>query len=67
MKKADKDEPEVPKITQQMTVMKWATDFDDHLHACLGTNKAPLAWITQASDIVPTISTHAAYIHSDLH
>ena len=57
--KAKKDEPEVPKITKQMTVMKWANAFDDHLHSCHGTTKAPLAWIIRAVENVPAITTQA--------
>jgi len=45
VEKAEKDEPEVPKITKQMSMMRWGNTFDDHLHAYIGVTKAPLAWI----------------------
>ena len=58
--KAEKDEPDVPKITKQMSVMRWSNAFDDHLHACLGVTKAPLAWIIRPEAAVPAIGPQAA-------
>ena len=66
--KAEKDEPDVPKITKQVSVMKWATAFDDHLHACLGALQAPLAWITRPEAAVPAIGARAVNApHSEQH
>ena len=62
IEKADKYEPEVTKSTKQMNVTKWVTDFENHIHAFLGITKSPLAYITRASNTVPTIGIWAANI-----
>jgi len=41
------DNPEVPRITKSLPVLKWAEAFDDHLTRCIGKRNIPLAYVTR--------------------
>ena len=43
----------------EIMVMRWANAFEDHFHSCIGTSKAPLAWIICSEVAVPAISPRA--------
>ena len=39
------DEPDVPKITKALPILKWTVAFADFLHRVMGVRKIPLAYI----------------------
>ena len=39
----DQTDPDTPKITKALPVMKWAEAFRDVLHRCVGVRNIPLA------------------------
>ena len=41
------DEPEVPKITKTLPIIKWAKAFQDYLNQCIGNFNIPLSYIIQ--------------------
>lgn len=43
----EEDDPEVPKITKSLPVLKWAEAFDDYLTRCIGKRNIPLAYVTR--------------------
>ena len=47
------DEPEVPKITKNLSVIKWTEAFDDFLHRKIGVRTIPLAYVTRETVEVP--------------
>ena len=51
----DDGEPEVPKISKNLSVMKWTEAFDDFLHRKIGARKIPLAYITRDTAVAPNI------------
>jgi hypothetical protein len=53
------DEPEVPKITKALPVIKWTEVFRDYLHRVIGVRKVPLAYVVRTEEEVPNIGTIA--------
>jgi hypothetical protein len=49
------DEPEVPKITKALPIIKWTEAFRDYLHRIIGVRTIPLAYVIRASAAVPAI------------
>ena len=39
------DEPDVPKITKALPVIKWTEAFRDYLHRTIGVRTIPLAYV----------------------
>jgi hypothetical protein len=54
------DEPEVPKITKALPVIKWTEAFRDYLHRIIGVRTIPLAYVIRPDDNVLAIGTMAA-------
>jgi hypothetical protein len=56
------EDPEVPKISKTLTVIKWTEAFDDFLHQAIGVRMIPLAYVTRADTNVPAaapaLATH---------
>jgi hypothetical protein len=40
-----KAHPETPKISLELTIMKWLEAFEDHLHCCIGVRMIPLSYV----------------------
>jgi hypothetical protein len=53
------DEPEVPKITKALPIIKWTEAFRDYLHRMVGVRTIPLAYVIRPSVAVPVIGTIA--------
>jgi hypothetical protein len=53
------DEPEVPKITKALPVIKWTEAFRDYLHRVIEVRKVPLTYVIRPEEEVPTIGTIA--------
>ena len=43
--KKDEDEPEIPKITKALHVVKWTEAFKDYLWRCVGVRYIPLSYV----------------------
>jgi len=54
------DEPEVPKITKALPVIRWTEAFRDYLHHTIGVRTIPLAYVIRPDEDVPAIGTIAA-------
>ena len=54
-KKKAGDEPEVPKITKALPIIKWTEAFRDYLHRVIGVRTIPLAYVIRPEATVPTI------------
>jgi hypothetical protein len=54
------DEPEVPKITKALPIIKWTEAFRDYLHRVIGVRTIPLAYVTRLVAAVPAIGAQAA-------
>ena len=65
----DSDDPETPKITKALPIMKWTESFTDHLNRCIGVRYVPLSYVIRADEAVlaicPPLSTDQPY--SDVH
>jgi hypothetical protein len=57
--KKSADEPEVPKITKALPVIKWTEAFRDYLHRVISVRKVPLAYVVRTEEEVPNIGTIA--------
>jgi len=53
------DEPEVPKITKALPVIKWTEAFRDYLHRVIGVRTIPLAYVIRPEGAVPAIRVQA--------
>ena len=49
------DNPEVPKITKTLNVIKWSEAFADFLHRKIGVRKIPLAYVVREAVAVPNL------------
>jgi hypothetical protein len=58
--KKSSEEPEVPKITKALPVIKWTEAFGCYLHRVVGVRKIPLAYVIRPEVAVPVIGTIAA-------
>lgn len=47
------DDPEVPKISKTLSVIKWTEAFTDFLHRHIGIRMIPLAYVTRDVILVP--------------
>ena len=54
------DEPDVPKITKALPVIKWTEAFRDYLHRMIGVRTIPLAYVIRTDENVPAITAIAA-------
>jgi hypothetical protein len=54
------DEPEVPKITKALPIIKWTEAFRDYLHRVIGVRTIPLAYVIRPDAPVPPIGTQQA-------
>ena len=49
-------DPDVPKISKTLSVIKWTESFADFLHRNIGVQTIPLAYVTREDVIVPVIA-----------
>ena len=49
------DEPEVPKITKALPIIKWTEAFKDFLSRVIGSRTIPLSYVTR-DDVVPGVA-----------
>jgi hypothetical protein len=54
------EEPEVPKITKALPIIKWTDDFWDYLHRMIGVRTIPLSYVIRPAVTVPVIGVIAA-------
>jgi hypothetical protein len=54
------EEPEVPKITNALPIIKWTEAFRDYLHGMIGVRTIPLAYVIRPAVAVPVIGVIAA-------
>ena len=54
----DDNEPEVPKITKALPVIKWTEAFEDYMSRVIGVRMIPLGYVIRA-DAVPTAAAPA--------
>ena len=50
----DEDDPEVPKITRSLPIIKWTEAFQDFLHRVIGVRTIPLAYVISCQHFNPT-------------
>jgi hypothetical protein len=53
MDKKAKDEPETPKISKSLNIMKWSEAFRDILHRCIGVRNVPIVYVIREDADVP--------------
>ena len=53
MDKKSRDEPETPKISKSLNIMKWSEDFRDILHRCIGVRDVPIVYVIREEAEVP--------------
>jgi hypothetical protein len=49
----DADEPDIPKISKALPVIKWTEAFEDYLSRVIGVRTIPLAYVIRADEAVP--------------
>jgi hypothetical protein len=54
------DEPEVPKITKALPIIKWTEAFRDFTYRVIGVRTIPLAYVIRPDAVVPPIGAQAA-------
>ena len=63
------DDPETPKISKALPIIKWSEAFRDHLHRCVGERHIPLAYVirkdTTVAGTCPDLANNEPY--SELH
>ena len=52
MDRKEGDQPEVPKISKELGILRWSEAFKDFLHRCIGARGAPLSYVVR-SIVVP--------------
>lgn len=57
------DDPEVPKITRQLPVIKWIEAFTDFLHRVVGVRDIQLAYVLRTDATVPAAAPALAANH----
>jgi hypothetical protein len=55
MDKKGKDEPETPKISKSLNIMKWSEAFRDILHRCIGVRNVPIVYVIREDAAVPAV------------
>jgi hypothetical protein len=58
--KKGNDEPDVPKITGALPIIKWTEAFQDYLPRVIGVRNIPLAYVVRPEATVPPIGAQAA-------
>ncbi len=53
------EEPEVPKTTKALPVVKWTETFRDYLHRVIGVHVIPLACVIRSEANVPATGPQA--------
>jgi hypothetical protein len=53
MDKKRKDEPETPKISKSLNIMKWSEAFRNILHRCIGVCNVPIVYVIREAAAVP--------------
>ena len=51
----DSGEPETPKITKALPIMKWTDSFTDHLNRCIGARYVPLSYVIRPKEAVSAL------------
>ena len=63
--KADDDEPEVPKITRSLPIVRWTESFEDFLHQIIGSRLISLSYLVrenaQATVPAPALLANRSY------
>ena len=54
----DEDDPEVPKITKALPIIKWTEAFQDFLNRVNGARMIPLAYVIRIDSQVPGNAPH---------
>jgi hypothetical protein len=54
------DEPEVPKITKALPIIKWTEAYTDYTHRVIGARTIPLAYVIRPVADVPASGAQAA-------
>ena len=54
--KKDETEPDTPKISKELPIIKWVEAFKDHLHRCIGASYNPLGYIIREHATPPAIA-----------
>ena len=68
LEKKKDDDPEVPKITKALPIIKWSEAFQDYLSRKIGVRGIPHAYVTRPAEVVPATGTIAAGApHSEEH
>ena len=49
----DGDEPETPKITKGLNIMRWSESFKDYLRQCFGVRRIPLIYVVRDEETAP--------------
>ena len=52
----DEDDPDVPKITKALPIIKWTEAFQDFLHRVIGARMIPLAYVIRIDPQVPGLA-----------
>lgn len=58
--KSKESEPEVPKISKTLPLIRWIEVFQDHCYRCLGVRYIPLAYVIRTDVAVPAVCPDAA-------
>ena len=53
--KRQADDPDTPKVTKALPIMRWAEAFRDHLFRCVGIRNIPLAYVVREDAAVPAV------------
>ena len=63
------EEPEVPKITKSLPVIRWTEAFDDYFHQAIGARTIPLAYVSrEVVDVTaPAPALATGRPHSEIH
>lgn len=63
------EDPEVPKISKALPIIKWTEAFDDFLSRKVGARTIPLAYVTRENEQVPNVAPPLAQDkpHSIMH
>jgi hypothetical protein len=68
MAKKAETEPEVPKVTKTLPIIKWTEAMVDYLHRCIGVRDIALAYVIRPDTTVGAITAlHAGSPHSTEH
>ena len=69
LKKGDTTEPDTPRITRTLPIIKWTESFEEFLHQVLGVQSVPLSYVIREQSAVnpapPPLANNRSY--SDLH